>query len=463
MLIGELVPEALRFLRNNPASPELSAFDHVIVDEYQDLNRAEQLLIDLVATSGSNAIIGDVDQSIYSFRHAHPVGIEEFGNDHPGTHDERLIECRRCATQIVSIADHLIRHNHPPGGVARLSPMPGNANGDVHIVQWGSIEDEAAGLADYIKWLTTGDGYGPGDVLVLTPRRLLGYQVRDELVSRDVAVHSFYHEEALEDASAQEAFTLLNLLVNNEDRVSLRWWLGCGSPSGRKSEYTRLRQHCEAAGESPWQALTRIDSGELAVPRTTRILSRFRDLRAKLATLGGLEVKGLVDELFADGDDGCANIRESALVILEEIESPSELLDRLKSAVTQPEMPEEGDFVRVMSLHKSKGLTSKVVIVAGAILGLIPFSGAHATPAEQDNVLREQRRLFYVALTRARDVLVVSSAIQMERSLGYKIGAVLPVGQGKYGATIASPFLAELGPDAPPALAGSDWQAKGWK
>ena len=73
MLIGELVPEVLRSVRNNPASPELAAFDHVIVDEYQDLNRSDQVLLDYL-TSENGVIIGDENQSIYRFRHAPPRG-----------------------------------------------------------------------------------------------------------------------------------------------------------------------------------------------------------------------------------------------------------------------------------------------------------------------------------------------------------------------------------------------------
>ena len=110
MIIGELVPEALRFLRNNPTASARSTFDHVIVDEYQDLNKAEQSLIDLLAGDGATAIVGDVDQSIYRFRHANPEGIEAFQQHHPTTHDETLDECWRCPTRVVSIADHLIRH-----------------------------------------------------------------------------------------------------------------------------------------------------------------------------------------------------------------------------------------------------------------------------------------------------------------------------------------------------------------
>ncbi|MEK7757482.1 MAG: ATP-dependent helicase, partial [Planctomycetota bacterium] len=250
MLIGELVPEALRFLRNNAASSARTAFDHVIVDEYQDLNRAEQELIDLLVGEGATAIAGDVDQSIYRFRHANPEGIEEYQQQHPGTHDETLDLCHRCPTRVVAIADHLIRHNHPVALVPRLQPKPGNPQGSVHIVQWTGIDEEAQGLAGFVRTLVADRGYAPGDILILTPRRLLGYGIRDRLDEVDIPVHSFYHEEALEGGAAQRAFALLSLLVNAEDRVSLRWWRGDGSPSGRRAAYQRLRQNCEHTGLS---------------------------------------------------------------------------------------------------------------------------------------------------------------------------------------------------------------------
>ena len=77
MLIGELIPEGIKYLRNNPQSPYRTAFDHVLVDEYQDLNRAEQRLVDLLA-NGSLVVIGDEDQSIYSFKHATPRALWNF-------------------------------------------------------------------------------------------------------------------------------------------------------------------------------------------------------------------------------------------------------------------------------------------------------------------------------------------------------------------------------------------------
>jgi len=112
MLLGELVPVTLRYLRDNPGCPERHQFNHVLVDEYQDLNRAEQSVIDLLSERGSLTVIGDEDQSIYeSFRYAHPEGISEFDESHEGTHDIPLELCRRCPTRVVAVAKELIRNN----------------------------------------------------------------------------------------------------------------------------------------------------------------------------------------------------------------------------------------------------------------------------------------------------------------------------------------------------------------
>jgi DNA helicase II / ATP-dependent DNA helicase PcrA len=103
MHIGELVWLTLQYLRENPTSEFRNAFDHVLVDEYQDLNRAEQELLNVIVGDGDFTIVGDEDQSFYSFRYAHPQGIRDFSGDHPGTYDIPLRECRRCPRIIVSM------------------------------------------------------------------------------------------------------------------------------------------------------------------------------------------------------------------------------------------------------------------------------------------------------------------------------------------------------------------------
>jgi DNA helicase-2/ATP-dependent DNA helicase PcrA len=458
MLIGELVPEALRFLRNNPAAPDRSAYDHVIVDEFQDLNRAEQDLVDLLAGAGARAIVGDVDQSIYRFRHANPDGITTYSATHAGTHDEVLDECRRCPTRVVAMADSLIAHNHPAGTGQRLRPLAGNPQGEVHIVQWTSVQAETLGVSAFIAKLISDNRTAAEDVLVLTPRRLLAYALRDRLKALGVPVHSFYQEEALEENAAQRAFAILTLLANEDDRVALRWWLGEGSPSSRSGAYRILRTFCEQQGISPREALEGLINGQYAQTGVSALVTKYNELKDILSSLQGLSISDVVDQLMPDGNADCVVLREAAIIALPECEGATDLFEYLRNHTTQPEMPEEGEFVRIMSLHKSKGLTSKVVIILGCSQGLIPFEKPDEPPQEQVAILQEQRRLFYVALTRCTETLMISSATQMARQFAWKIGARVTPGSSQYARTVASVFLDELGPDAPVAINGANWR-----
>jgi DNA helicase-2/ATP-dependent DNA helicase PcrA len=456
MLIGELVPESLRYLRNNPTSDALSAFDHVIVDEYQDLNKAEQALIDLLALNGKQAIVGDIDQSIYSFRHANPEGIDQFNLGHPSTRDETLDACRRCPTRVVAMADALIRHNHPGEESPRLRPRAQNPVGDVHVVQWPSLLDEAAGLAGFVRHLIDDKGYRPGDILVLSPRRLIGYRIRDEIESLHIPVHSFYHEEALESDDAQAALCTLIILADRDDRAALRWWLGHGSPSWRTGAYSKLRSLAEQEGVEPRALLEQMSAGARASTGMKELVARWEQLRARLAELESLDVAAIIDALLPDGNRDTRELREAALLVKDECSDATELLDRLRTAVTQPEVPEDGEFVRVMSLHKSKGLTAKVCIVAGCTHGLIPFYDRDQPPAQKASTLKEQRRLFYVAITRCTEVLALSSVSHISPDIAYKMGAAIRMN----GDTIASQFMAELGSRCPAARRGSVWVAE---
>ena len=181
------------------------------------------------------------------------------------------------------------------------------------------------------------------------------------------------------------------------------------------------------------------------------LTEREQELRAQLARLSAMPIGDIIDDLFPDGDDDYLAMREASLLARPSVTTPAGLFDWLKTQITQPDMPEQGDFVRVMSLHKAKGLTSKVVIVAGTVEGLIPFIDDDEAPAEQAMILEEQRRLFYVALTRCTDVLVISSALSIPLRDARQMGAAVT----RYGRTIASRFLGEFGPAAPRSRAGA--------
>lgn len=463
ILIGELVPETLRFLRGNPASDVYSGFDCVIVDEYQDLNKAEQSLIDLIAGNNLFAIVGDADQSIYRFRHANPEGINDFSSRHPSTYNQTLDECRRCPQDVVVMANYLIKHNHAGEQVDRLRYMPENPRGSVRIVQWLDTKREASGLAGFVKSLVDEFEYKPSDILITTPRRLLGYGIRDCISQANVPVHSFFSEEPLESDRAQRAFAVLALLANPEDRVALRWFLGSGSNTGLAGQYLKLRQHCEQTGDPPRSILDAIVGGTFRLPGTSQLTAKYRELINIIQNYDGLDLVGFVDQLLPEGDDDLNMLREIALSELSSIDSVNGLYDRVKASIVQPDVP-EGEFVRVMSLHKSKGLTSKITIVAGCIQDLIPNkSDDNASPDEQRAYFEEQRRLFYVAITRCTEMLVLSSTIRMDRQLAHKMGVrIHSAGRGLVN-VIASPFMHELGPCAPDPIAGADWEQAGYR
>jgi len=463
MLIGEVVPIARRFLQDNPASPTRSVFDHVIVDEYQDLNKAEQELIDLLTGDGTLAVVGDADQSIFRFRHANPEGIEDFQRQHAQTHDETLIECRRCPTRVVTIANSVIRYNHPGSTTPRLQPKADNLPGKVSIVQWNGVSQEAQGIASFVDTLLASSGnYSKRDVMILSPRRLLGCILRDELKARGIAACSFYHEDALESAVAQHAFALLSLMANQDDSVALRWWVGEGSPTSRKGQYKRLRDYCETHDMALRLALEALDQGTLTLANVSKLVARYRELLREKAGMMELGFADVVDRLFPADQEDCHMLRDIALSVSDRVANVSALYERMRTSVTQPETPEEDDYVRIMSLHQSKGLTSKIVVVTDCIQGLIPFVDVGEDLGERALTLMEQRRLFYVAVTRCTDVLVLSSIVTMEKSLAHKMRFPFIHGSGPLCSTTASQFMRELGPTAPESQYGPKWQNGGY-
>ena len=464
MLVGELIPEAYHYLRNNPTCPERTAFDHVLVDEYQDLNRAEQLILDLLAENGTLTVVGDEDQSIYSFKHAHPEGIAEFSQYHPNTTDETLVECRRCPQVVVDIANDLISHNSSRSPRA-LTCLPGNPRGEIYIVQWASLEEEAEGIARFVHSRVSDGHVDAGRVLILAPRRQLGYAVRNALNTLGTSAHSFFNEEVFEgspkdlgESVAQQTFTLLTLLANPDDIVALRCWCGYGSPSLRSGAWSRILDHYENTNLSPRNTLQQLSHGTLSIPNTRQVVGRFRELQIRLAQLQDLTGQTLIDALFPEGQQWASAFRLYARIDGEDDCDASTLVERIKSKIIQPELPTDVEYVRVMSLHKSKGLTADMVIVQGCIAGMIPsVIPEDLAPLEQQRFIEEQRRLFFVALTRTCRTLVLSSISALPRDLAHRMRVPVRVGDATHARTISSMFMRDLGSSAAQALNGNQF------
>ena len=462
MLIGEVVPLALQYLRHNPQAPERSDYSYVLVDEYQDLNRAEQIVLDLLSENGELAIIGDDDQSIYGFKWANPEGIRTFPNTHPGTEDVQFTVCRRCPRRVVRMAQTLIQRN--PGRVrGPLRPQEANCEGELHHVQWTSIEDEAQAIAAFLQHKIA-SGVDPGQCLVLANSRRVGYAIRDAGQQRGVDIRSFFREEAVDSDAAKERLTLLTLLAKPDDRVSLRCWLALDSATRREGPYRRLLAEARQRGWSVRRVLEEVEGGVIAIPHAGGIVDRWRQLNAQLEELEPLRenLSALVEALFppaGDGeDDDFALMRLAALAAAADTDDITEFHDAVRYRLAQPEVPLETPFARVMSFHKSKGLAARVVVLAGLVQGLIPRVDGDATPDEQRAALEEQRRLFFVGMTRTTEVLVFSSYSQLPYALVRQLD--IPFGRGFGGnvVTIASSFLSELGGELPEAIRGEDWE-----
>jgi superfamily I DNA/RNA helicase len=467
MLVGEVIPLALDFILQNPGHPDIPVYEHVLVDEYQDLNKADQALIDTIGGNANVTVIGDEDQSIYSFRHAHPEGIAQYQNTHAGTHDELLAECRRCPKRIVAIANSLIGHNQRIAPKTLL-PFATNIQGNIYNVQHPSTTDEVLTIAQYIDWyLQQNPGVPAGEVLVLSSRRQLGNGIRDHLnaIAQQNArvwnAQSFYFEDALKTELASDAFALLTLLIDPEDRPSLRYWLGEHAQDCRHKPYKRLRVHCEQSGQSPRAALQDLAAGTLKLPHTGSLVARFNELNTRLTALMAQNIPTLIDTLFPDGHPDSASIRQAALQVTPNVNTTQELLDELRTVITQPELPgSQGASVRIMSLYKSKGLTARLVVIAGCVAGILPYIDTDESLADQERQRQEQRRLFYVGITRSTETLVLNSSVRMPLASGYTMGMPLLARQGADAILQASPFMAELGPTAPAVVLAPAWRAQ---
>ena len=219
MLIGEVIPQFHEYLRSNPAAPERTEYSHILVDEYQDLNKAEQSAIELLSDDADVCIVGDDDQSIYSFKHAHPEGIREWVEINADADDLTLVECRRCPTRVVAMANSLIAHNQMRPVPRQLVPRAENGQGDVRILQYVSLDDEIEGVATIITAMVE-SGTPPGDILVLAQRSVIGTPIYERLIQAEIPVRSYYAEAELAGDDAQLRFALLKLFVNRDDRVA---------------------------------------------------------------------------------------------------------------------------------------------------------------------------------------------------------------------------------------------------
>ncbi len=384
---------------------------------------------------------------------------------HAGADDLTLVECRRCPTRVITMANSLISHNVMRPVPRQLVARDENGEGDVRIVQYATLENEIEGVASAIVEIIEA-GILPGDILVLAQRGVIGTPIFERLIAEEIPVKSYYAEAELDAEEAQRRFALLKLYVNRNDRVALRWLLGLGSNNWRAQSYRRIRARCEEENSTPWQVLSDIADRHYSIPYVAQLVSRFREIRDQLEELEECQdLVTAIDQIFPKGFEYTSELREIAKSALEELEIEDRVrfLAQLTSAIATPEIPTEVEDVRIMSLHKSKGLSAPVTIIAGCVEGLLPMRPDHNLSVQARTAyLEEQRRLFYVGISRVKATpdtgqpgtlfLTYSQRMPLATAMG---AGISPAGVNYGTATLnASRFIAELGPFAPPPISG---------
>ncbi len=403
MLVGEVIPKLYRHLETYPSLIEKSRYQHVLVDEFQDLNKAEQSLIDMLGGDANMVIVGDEDQSIYGFKHAHPEGIRGWREGHSERIDQVLSDCRRCPMAVVTAVNHLISCA-PREDRILLNPMLSNGIGEIHMWKFWMPVHEAKQVVREVERLVFEEGVSPSEILILVRNKIYGQTIDLQLSNSRLSHRSYLSEASTINDTVRHKLQILSLLINNNDRVALRWLLGEGSATWYKGLYAKVRKACDKGSQkTPWEVLEEQADGQEQHNIDKRLVKCFRRIREEIGILREMEdAKAIIDDVLPENESETSVLRKIALEVIEEEEELNDhwcaVLDDVHSAIRRhvaaPEEEDTGDAVRLMTLHKSKGLSAPFTFVLGCIDGILPMRG--------DIDKEEERRLMYVGASRVK-------------------------------------------------------------
>jgi len=476
ILVGEVIPIVIEYLRNNPAVSFISEYDYILVDEFQDLNKSEQEFIRLIRGDSNLVIVGDDDQSIYGFKYAHPQGIQQVEQLF-GTYDDVSFDvCRRCPTLVTRMASELISKN-PNRTLGALNHFEKNPEGIVNIVQWTDLNAELNGISDFVAAEIKKGVIEPADVLILTPRRKIGYRLRELLSEREVPVKSYFRESVIESKEVQRAFSLMNLLANPEDKVSLRFLLGYNKRDFSKSQYSILKEKARENKSSIREILNSVLHGNIPQTGIKAIVASYRSLMNDLPTLrkslledpeNGFQKYFAINEDLKEDFFELDQVYRKAVneIRTENILDPDNFDDWIKKVmklvletIALPDSPENIDHTRIMSLHSSKGLSAKLVVLVSMIDPLIPYIPSDAAKEDQEHIVQEARRLLYVAITRCKSSdnydgrLVISSFLSISGTEALQMR--IKANSKKMLKTRATRFISDFGNISPAPIKGN--------
>lgn len=432
-------------------SPELrQAFDekyaYFMVDEYQDTNLCQYMLIRLLNHNVQNlAVTGDPDQSIYGWRGANLNNILEFEQDFPKVKIVRLEKNYRSTKSVLRVADQLISNN-----VKRKSKSLYTDNEEgkqVRLVAFPSPQQEAINIADSISLAIQKGNRRAGDFAIFyrtnALSRSLEHALRSAMIPYQVVNgHEFYQRREIKDVIAY-----LHLLNNPRDSVAFERIVNVPPRKIGKVTIARVRNHAMENRMSLLEAARDCENiSAISKSPTGKILS-FVKMYDRIAEIRSEEVEAVIKAVLDETgyrdwltDDGTEEGYERANNVDELVAAAQEFdnehpddggLERyLEQAalVSDTDVWEStSDYVSLMTIHAAKGLEFPCVYLVGLEDGILP----HERSSQSDSEIEEERRLLFVAITRAMEELQISRCVTRFR-------------RGSFWPTIASRFLMEL-------------------
>ena len=429
-----------------------SRFQYLMVDEFQDTNAAQEELVRLLAGTRKNVcVVGDEDQSIYSWRGARAGNLKRFTADFAGAKIIRLEENYRSTQKILDAAAAVVRNNSDRLGKT-LQATLGSGDG-LRFFEAQDSYAEAEFVVGEISSVIRNDPDARVAVLYRTGAQSRSFEEvlrRLGIRYRVVGGFSFY-----ERAEVRNALGYVRLLLHPDDDVALLRVLNVPPRGIGAATVAMLETSARETGRSLWEV---IRAGEFATgKKLSNALHSFREIIERLQEeCAGLPPAQLIERVlersgyltYVEQQDNLEhtsrgeNLRELSNAMAEATEQGQTLEDVLDAAALVADSDEYDPTIPVslMTLHSAKGLEFNAVFLAGLEEGLLP----HTRSGRNLSEIEEERRLFYVGMTRAKKSLVISRAIY-RRSYG----------EEKLRASTPSRFLAEIPADLIEAASGS--------
>jgi DNA helicase-2/ATP-dependent DNA helicase PcrA len=410
-------------------------FRHVLVDEYQDTNQAQRRLVSAFSAGHGNVLaVGDEDQSIYAWRGADISNILDFERHFPGAQVVRLEQNYRSTSIILDAASAVIANNRRRRGKTLWTDREGGSQ--IRVILSGDEQAEGMRLAQEVERFTRRGG-SPRHFAILyrtnAQSRALELAFRQRGVAYElVGGVSFYERREIKDLLAY-----LRLAVNPRDRVSFLRIANVPRRGLGERALAHLAERLRDSNELPGDALATLASSGGLSPQARRGAANLVQLLAALHAarteppealleriLGETAYLDYLEENFSqDSADRRENVEELVgaardFTVRHGEVSAEEFVSEAALVADVDRWSDTEDRAVLMTAHNAKGLEFSVVAISGCEEGVFPHSSAFGDEDE----LEEERRLFYVALTRAKDEAIVSAAAFRRRFDGRGAG-----------------------------------------